>query len=307
MKNFTDKIFMVRPSNFGMNPETAATNAFQTKILLDKAENIRSKAQYEFDAMVIDIQNAGIEVKVFEDTLEPIKPDAVFPNNWITTHQNGEVVLYPMLADNRKLEVRLDVLEWLSPKTIHDYRKVGKDTQVLEGTGSVIFDHESKMMYLGVSARSDEGLAKKLAEQYGFTICSFDATDHQNNSIYHTNVLMFVMHGMVGIGLETIRDSVERKRVEKTILDSGKQILDLSYYQLTQFAGNMIQLQNSEGEYVLVASQTAWNALDDMQKQLVESQTKVVPVSIPTIETYGGGSARCMIAENFISPLAKKD
>lgn len=284
-----------------MNTETAGTNAFQSKILLDKSEVIQTKAQQEFDSMVLEIRNSGVEVKVFEDSISPIKPDAVFPNNWITTHQNGALVLYPMLANNRKLEVRMDIVNWLSPSQIHDYRKTKNEGQILEGTGSLIFDHDAKVMYMCRSPRSDEYLAINLAKQFGFTICSFDATDHQNNSIYHTNVLMFVMHDLVGIGLETIRNTKERKIVEQTILNSGKQILELSYYQITQFAGNMIQLKNATNEYVLVTSQTAWNSLDKEQKRIILDKTKVIPVAIPTIETYGGGSARCMIAENYIS------
>ena len=292
---------MVRPSNFGMNPETAGTNAFQSKILFEKSELVSQKARIEFDEMVLKLRGAGIEIRVFEDSESPIKPDAIFPNNWISTHNNGTVVLYPMLAKNRRLEIRQDIVNWLAPNELSDYRIHEKKDLILEGTGSIILDQESKIMYVGLSPRSDESLAKKLAKQLGFTICSFDATDHQNNSIYHTNVLMFVMHGIVGIGLETIRNKEERERVEQTIRDSGKQILDLSYYQITQFAGNMIQLKNANSEYVLVASQTAWNSLNEEQKALILTKTKVVPVSIPTIETYGGGSARCMIAENFIT------
>ena len=301
MKNFTHKIFMVRPANFGMNPETASTNAFQSKLHLEKAETIRLKARQEFDGMVVKIQDAGVEVKVFEDSDVPVKPDAVFPNNWITTHQNGDVVLYPMLAENRKLEVRMDVVNWLQPSQTYDYRNAEDYASVLEGTGSVIFDHQSKVMYMCNSPRSNEVLAQKLAKQFGFTICSFNATDHQNNSIYHTNVLMFVMNEIVGIGLETVRNKEERARVEQVIRDSGKQILDLSYYQITQFAGNMIQLKNTEGEFVLVCSGAAWSSLNEDQKTLILSKTMVLPVAIPTIETYGGGSARCMIAENYIS------
>ncbi len=300
MNSFTNKIFMVRPANFGMNTETAGTNSFQTKILLDKAEVIREKAKEEFDTMVAKIRLAGVDVQVFNDSESPIKPDAVFPNNWITTHQNGTVILYPMLANNRQFEVRMDIVNQLRPTQIQDFRDDNKPTQILEGTGSVIFDHQSKVMYLCHSPRTDQSLAKKLAEQFDFTICSFDATDHQNIAIYHTNVLMFVMHDIVGIGLETIKNVEERERVIETIHASGKQILDLSYYQITQFAGNMIQLKNNVGEFVLVASQTAWDSLNSAQKRTIQDKTKVIPVAIPTIETYGGGSARCMIAENYL-------
>ena len=298
--NFTNKIFMVRPHNFGMNPETAGTNAFQTKLQFEKAELVSQKAQVEFDVMVSKLRKNGVTVQVFEDTESPIKPDAVFPNNWISTHTNSTVILYPMLAENRRLEFRQDVVDWLAPNMLIDYRKGQQNNAFLEGTGSVILDNKPKIMYASISARTDLKLTETLAKELGFALCSFHATDHQNNSIYHTNVIMFVMEGFVGIGLETIRNTEEREMVVQTILNSGKQILELDYYQITQFAGNMIQLRNQENELILVCSSTAWESLNKNQKELIESKTKVVTVEIPTIETYGGGSARCMIAENFI-------
>ena len=292
---------MVRPANFGMNPETAGTNAFQSKIQFEKSESVSQKARAEFDEMVVKLRDSGIEVKVFEDTKVPIKPDAIFPNNWISTHANGLAVLYPMLAKNRRLEVRQDIVDCLMPKELLDYRFHEKQNVILEGTGSIILDQESKIMYVGLSLRTNLDLVKILADQLHFTICSFEATDHQNNLIYHTNVIMFVMKNFVVIGLETIRDIGEREKVKQTILNSGKQVLELDYYQITQFAGNMLQLKNSKNELVLVVSTTAWNALTDEQKSVIEKETKILTVNIPTIETYGGGSARCMIAENFIT------
>ena len=301
MKSFTNKIFMVRPSNFGMNHETAGTNAFQTKLQFEKTELVSLKAKAEFDEMVSKLRENGIAVRVFEDTEQPIKPDAVFPNNWISTHVNGTVILYPMLAENRRMEFRKDIVDWLNPMNLVDYRYHQNQNHFLEGTGSVVLENESKIMYVGISPRTDLKLAQQLATEIGFTVCSFHATDHQNNSIYHTNVIMFVMQGFVGIGLDTIRDENERKMVKETILNSGKLILELDYYQITQFAGNMIQLRNQDDELVLVCSSTAWSSLKENQKELIESKTKVITVEIPTIETYGGGSARCMIAENFVS------
>ena len=300
MKDFTNKIFMVRPANFGMNPETASTNAFQTKLQFEKSALVSQTAIAEFDEMVDKLQDSGIEVQVFEDTQEPIKPDAVFPNNWISTHENGVAVLYPMLAKNRRLEYRRDTVDWLGSDGLIDFRKSEQQNKFLEGTGSMVLDNESKIMYLGISPRTDFNLAKDLAIKLGFTICSFHATDHQNNSIYHTNVIMFVMHGFVCIGLGTIRNKTEREMVKQTILNSGKQILELDYYQITQFAGNMIQLRNNKNQLVLVCSTTAWESLNKSQKELIENNTKVITVEIPTIEMYGGGSARCMIAENFL-------
>ena len=299
MKLFTNKIFMVRPANFGMNPETAGTNAFQTKLQFEKADLVNQKAIAEFDEMVTELERSGIQVQVFQDSKSPVKPDAIFPNNWISTHENGTVVLYPMLAENRRLEFRQDIVDQLNPSDLIDFREFQNQNTFLEGTGSMILDNEAKLMYLGISPRTDLKLAKNLAQKLDFTICSFHATDYQNNSIYHTNVIMFVMHGFVGIGLETIRDKTEREMVRQTILNSGKQILELDYYQITQFAGNMIQLRNNKNELVLVCSTTAWNSLKADPKELIENETKVVTVEIPTIEMYGGGSARCMIAEKF--------
>jgi hypothetical protein len=290
---------MVRPANFGMNPETAGTNAFQTKLQFEKEELVSQKAITEFDEMVTKLESSGVEVQVFQDSKSPVKPDVVFPNNWISTHENGEVVLYPMLAENRRLEFRPDVVDWLNPSNLIDFRDSQNQNTFLEGTGSIVLDNEAKIMYVGISPRTNLKLAKNLAQKLDFTICSFHPTDHQNNSIYHTNVIMFVMHGFVSIGLETIRDKTEREMVKRTILNSGKQILELDYYQITQFAGNMIQLRNNKNELVLVCSTTAWNSLKADQKELIENKTKVITVEIPTIEMYGGGSARCMIAEKF--------
>lgn len=299
MKEFTNKIFMVRPHHFGMNPETAETNAFQTKLQFEKTALVSQKAKSEFDEMVAKLQSAGIEIQVFEDTDSPVKPDAVFPNNWISTHENGNVVMYPMLAENRRLEFRQDVVDSLKSKKVLDYRIHQSQNHFLEGTGSIVLDNKSKIMYVAISPRTNLKLAGQLAKDLGFSVCSFHATDHQNNPIYHTNVIMFVMQGYVGIGLETIRDKEERKMVKQTILDSGNQILVLEYYQITQFAGNMIQLRNTQNELVLVASSTAWKSLNENQKESINDNTKVVTVDIPTIELYGGGSARCMIAESF--------
>ncbi len=299
-KHFTDSIFMVRPKQFGSNLQTSGTNAFQSKITFDTAEVIRNKALQEFDEMVELLRKAGIKVQVFEDTDSPEKPDAVFPNNWISTHPDGTAVLYPMLAPNRREEFRQDIVDWLNPKEVVDYRENTNSFTFLEGTGSVILDQEAKIMYVGISPRTDVELAKVLAQKLGFTICSFHPTDHHKTPIYHTNVIMFVMKDLVAVCFDAIKNHDEREELIRVIHASGKEIIELNYYQISQFSGNMIQLMNQNGEYVLVASQSAWSALDEDQKQLINSKTKVVTPNISTIEMYGGGSARCMIAENFI-------
>ncbi len=203
-----------------------------------------------------------------------------------------------MLTPNRKAEVRMDVVKELDSEKVYDFRT--ESDLVLEGTGSVIIDHLAGMIYYGQSDRTNPVLVKKLAKLLDFETCGFSAVDHLKNPIYHTNVMMFIMHGLVGIGMETISSTEEREKVTQTILNSGKKVLELSYYQITQFAGNMLQLRNEDGEYVLVCSSTAWSSLKEEQKNVIENQTKVVTLDIPTIELYGGGSARCMIAENYI-------
>ncbi|UTW64883.1 amidinotransferase [bacterium SCSIO 12643] len=296
---FTSSIFMVRPASFGMNPETSGTNAFQSTILMDKVDVIQQKAESEFDAMVDRIRKHGVNVKVFQDTKDQVRPDAVFPNNWISTHPNGPTIIYPMLAPNRRLEVREDVVDYVMTSEKVDLTSFAEKEVFLEGTGCMVIDHQKGIIYVARSQRVDDELVKQVAEKLNFSICSFLATDHQNNPIYHTNVAMFVTHSHVGIALETIKDEKERFEVVRAIESSGKKVLELSYYQITQFSGNMIQLQDADGQLVLVASCSGWNALDEHQKEELEKESKIVAVDIPTIEMYGGGSARCMIAEVF--------
>ncbi|MFT4754161.1 MAG: hypothetical protein ACI9GM_000324 [Salibacteraceae bacterium] len=297
-KEFTDSVFMVRPANFGINIETALTNSFQSKIAFTSPQEIAQMAVDEFDGAVEKLRGFDVEVSVFQDTDEPIKPDAVFPNNWISTHSSQEVFIYPMLTENRKVEVREDVIQELFGKKIIDLRN--HENQTLEGTGSMVIDHEWGIIYYCKSERTHDDLVKKVAEILNFMVCGFHAADHQNKLIYHTNVVMFVMNDFVGIGLETIKDKKERDFLIHTIEASGKQVLDLSYYQITQFAGNMLQLKTKSKGHVLVCSETAWNSMTEVQKLQIERKTKICILSISTIELYGGGSARCMIAENFI-------
>jgi len=298
---FTSSIFMVRPASFGVNPETSGTNAFQSKILMDKADVIQQKAESEFDTMVDKIRKHGVNVKVFQDTKDEVRPDAIFPNNWISTHPNGPTVIYPMLAPNRRLEVREDVVDYVMTSEKIDLTSFAEKEVFLEGTGCMVIDHQKGIIYVARSQRVDEELVEKVAEKLNFSICRFLATDHQNNPIYHTNVAMFVTHTHVGIALETIANEKERAEVVRAIENSGKKVLELSYYQITQFSGNMIQLQNKSGKLVLIASRSGWSALDEKQKRELEKESEIVTVDIPTIEMYGGGSARCMIAEVFRS------
>lgn len=300
-KYFANQIFMVRPSSFGLNLETSGTNSFQSKILLDTPKEIQKKAEMEFDCMVQKIRENGVSVKVFQDDEEEIKPDAIFPNNWISTHPDGQSFVYPMLAKNRRLEFRPDIVEWVSGNNVIDFRSYADGDVFLEGTGSMVIDHQARIIYVAKAPRTHMDLVEQVAKYLDFSICSFLATDHQNNPIYHTNVIMFVTQHYIGVCLDTIKKVSERNHLKQTIENSGKQIIELSYYQITQFSGNMIQLLNDKGIFVLIASRSGWNALDPDQKKMLEKDSKIVFVEIPTIEMYGGGSARCMIAEVFRS------
>lgn len=293
---FTSKVMMVRPAHFGFNPQTLQSNSFQSKVNLPTAD-IAHRAKMEFDAAVKKLELCGIDVAVVIDSSNPITPDAVFPNNWFSTHGNGKAYVYTMLATNRKAEVNMAALAKLGYSNITDLRQ--QNDMVLEGTGSMVIDHEAKIIYACLSERTNLTLLQFMGKELGMEVCVFNASNTSQIAIYHTNVMMFVMNGMVAICLESIFDTHEHNMVRKTIERSGKKVLELSLTQLNNFSGNMIQLLNQEKQPVLVASETAWNGLTAQQQDKIEQLSAVCTIAIPTIETIGGGSARCMIAELY--------
>lgn len=300
----TDTVLMIEPAAFGFNAETAQNNYFQVNS--ENAET-QTKALQEFNNFVEKLRSKGINVITVKDTLEPHTPDSIFPNNWISMHSDGTVVLYPMCAVNRRWERRNDILEILkrnfSVKEIIDLSAPENDGKFLEGTGSMIFDHENKIAYGSVSLRLDEELFRDFCKKFGFEPVVFHSYQTANNErlpIYHTNVMMCVADQFVVICLDCIDDETERVKVVNAIVNSGKEIIEISESQMQQFAGNMLQLQNYEGKKFLVMSQSAYQSLSPEQISNIEKYSEIIYSDLETIETNGGGSARCMLAEVFL-------
>jgi len=304
-RQITDTIFMIRPSNFGFNAETAENNSFQSKEGAEETEKIKQLAIEEFDAMVEKLKLNGIEVIVFEDTDTPTKPDAVFPNNWISFHDNKHIVTYPMFAKTRRHERRDDIVDTLTEKYKYerritfDFYEDEKEPVFLEGTGSLILDRVNKICYACVSPRTHVFLIEKFCLLLGYTKEVFFARDDKGEEIYHTNVMMALGEDFAVICLDSITDADERQSVVNRLEATGKKIFDITMDQMNSFAGNMLQLSSKDGEANLVLSETAYNSLETEQKKELHGLSKLLVIPIPTIEKYGGGSVRCMIAEVF--------
>ena len=291
-------VFMVRPNHFGYNSQTAHSNAFQHVVKNEKESSIATHAQKEFDAFADILQSHGINTKVFQEE-NPRTPDAIFPNNWISFHPNGAIMIYPMLAKNRRLERRQDILNYIYDhfeiSELIDITHYEKKEIFLEGTGSIIFDHENKIAFANRSPRTSDELFHEVCHKLGFQPFLFNATDRQGIDIYHTNVLMALASNFCVICLESIADS-DRPGLTRILSDSGKEILDITYEQLNQFAGNMIELSNDMEEKFMVMSSSAFYSLKKSQLDLISSYCRPIHSDLSTIENYGGGSARCMIA-----------
>ena len=299
----TDTILMVRPKNFGYNAETAQNNSFQSKEGADQYEAIKTAAIEEFDAMVTELRRHDIEVIVIEDTQEPVKNDAVFPNNWLTTHNNGHIVTFPMYAESRREERREDIVTELTEK--YGYKKrygfeyLESEEQYLEGTGSMIIDRDNRIIYACLSPRTNIMTLEKFAVLENCKKVIFHAYDAQGELIYHTNVMMALGVDFVIICLETIRDADERNELLETFNKTGKTIIDITISQMEQFAGNMLQVKSKLGEKFLLMSRAAYSSLTPKQIDAITQYCKIISIPIPTIEKYGGGSVRCMVAEIF--------
>lgn len=297
---------MIRPVNFGFNAETAVNNAFQ---VAGQDAAAQEKAEKEFDALVELLRGNGVDVTVVNDTPDPYTPDSIFPNNWVSFHQDGTIILYPMFATNRRLERKPGVLQQLGEKfsitkTV-DLTVYEPENRFLEGTGSMVLDRENKIAYACISPRTSKTILDDFAKRMGYRVIAFTSVDQNGKAIYHTNVMMCVADKYVVICLDTIPDAAERKTVEDTIAGSGKEIITITPDQMNRFAGNMLQVENNKGEKLLVMSTQAFNALDRAQVKKLETFNKIIHSPIDTIETNGGGSARCMMAEVFLPE--KKD
>jgi hypothetical protein len=294
----TNHILMIRPVNFVFNKETAVNNAFQVQ---STESDVQQKAIKEFDLFVEKLRSKDIGVTVVNDTDEPHTPDSIFPNNWISFHDDGTVVLYPMFAKNRRLERKPHVLDEVSQsfdtKKIVDLSTFENNNRFLEGTGSMVLDRDNRIAYACISPRTDIEVLNDFCRQLQYAAILFHAVDKHGGAIYHTNVMMCVADRYVVICLESIKDERERNNVIGTINKSGKTIIDITYNQMSSFAGNMLQVHDSKGKKYLVMSTQAYHSLTNDQLQNLERFNEIIHSSLDTIERNGGGSARCMMAE----------
>ena len=294
-------LLMIRPVRFDFNAETAVNNSFQVNA---KDLLAQEKAGEEFSQFIKVLTLYGIDVTVVNDTPEPHTPDSIFPNNWISFHADGSICLYPMFAQNRRLERKQSVLHTIEQKfkvnKIIDLSYYEQQHLFLEGTGSMVLDRDKHLAYACLSPRTDLSVMKDFCSQLNYTPIYFWALDGGNQPIYHTNVMMCVADDYVVICLESIPNVEERKIVVDSITESGKAIIEISFDQMNHFAGNMLQVHNHEGKRYLVMSSQAFRALNNVQIEQIESYNPIIHSDISTIETNGGGSARCMMAEVFL-------
>jgi hypothetical protein len=297
-------IMLIRPRNFGYNAETAVNNAFQ-ELPHESHVAVAREAAEEFSSFAESLREKGINVLVFDDTAEPVKPDAVFPNNWVSFHPDGTVILYPMFAPSRRNERRADIIEQVKEnfevKKVVDLSHYEKENRFLEGTGSIVFDHKQKLAFACISPRTDVELLNVVCRELGYEPVVFSASDKGGMQIYHTNVMMCITDRFAVLCMESIKEPSEKKTVLEKLKEGGREIIDITFSQMTHFAGNMLGLIGKKGP-VLVLSQSAYESLSPFQVERLSNYSELLPLSIRTIETIGGGSARCMIAEVFLPP-----
>ncbi|HEY6062579.1 MAG TPA: arginine deiminase-related protein, partial [Chitinophagaceae bacterium] len=297
-------ILMIRPAAFGFNEETATNNYFQSNPAISK-EELQQKALLEFDNMVQALRNHHVDVLMIGDTEEPAKPDAIFPNNWLSTSPDGVVTIFPMYAPSRRPEKRDDILEMLADKfvvkDVQDWSEFEVEGRFLEGTGSMVMDYDNKMIYAAVSERTNLSVLEKFAATNGYQAIVFLATDKNGRPVYHTNVAMTLGEGFAVLCEEAIDEEWELIAVRQLLESTGHSIIAITREQMHRFAGNMLQVKNNKEEKLLVMSQTAFDSLRKEQKQMLEAYAKLLPIAVPTIEEVEGGSVRCMMAEIFLT------
>lgn len=294
-----EHLLLIRPVNFGFNAETAVNNSFQ----VNSTGNVQQKALIEFDGLVSLLAENKLSLTVIADTEIPHTPDSIFPNNWISFHEDGTVIIYPMFAANRRLEKKPHILDKLKEifhiTAVKDLSRYETENLFLEGTGSMVLDRENRIAYASLSPRTYKHILDEFCSMAGYTPCSFTSMDNSGNPIYHTNVMMCVAANFAVICLEAIRDEQERLMVSGSLTGSGKEIIGISLQQMNAFAGNMLQVRNSEGELLLVMSSQAFDSLNKTQVSKLEKFSRIIHTPLDTIESCGGGSARCMMAEIF--------
>ncbi|AUC15672.1 amidinotransferase [Tenacibaculum sp. SZ-18] len=308
MKQTTNTILMIRPVGFRMNEQTAVNNYYQKVLENVLPATVNAKAQEEFDNYVEKLRGFGVNVIVVSDTTETDTPDSIFPNNWISFHENGTVGLYPMFAENRRLERREDILDILEEQGfiidgVIDYTSGEEENVFLEGTGSLLLDRVNRKAYCALSPRADEALFIEFCEDFEYTPVVFTAyqtVNRERKAIYHTNVMMCLAETFAVICLASIDDKKERKNVVKNLKDDGKEVIDITEAQVNNFAGNMLQVRGASDERFLVMSQAAYDCLTKDQINKIENHCRIISSSLDIIEGCGGGSARCMMAEVFL-------
>ncbi|MDX1906106.1 MAG: arginine deiminase-related protein [Bacteroidia bacterium] len=299
----TDHVLMIRPVRFGYNAQTAESNAFQHAPDALSPEQIQAQALAEFDTFVGMLRAAGVQVTVFEDTPDPHTPDSIFPNNWISTHAGGQVFVYPMQAPNRQAERREDIIHWALGRYEHghltDLTTMAGGT-FLEGTGSMILDRTHGVIYACLSPRTDPVLLEQFARQLQYKTVVFEAADARGQAIYHTNVMMALGQSLAVVCLGAVTRATDRDTLVDSLETSGYAILDISLEQMEQFAGNMLEVRSQQdGQQHMVLSRRAWDSLSSAQRDLLSHFTVPLVIPLDVIETYGGGSVRCMMAEIF--------
>ncbi len=296
----TARILMIRPSFFGFNQETAATNKFQKKGFDTNSADIQEKAKQEFELFAEQLKSMGIDLHLFDES-SPGQPDALFSNNWISFHQSGKVVLYPMMAENRRLERRMDIINALAQHyhvdEIIDLSYFEKENKFLEGTGSVVLDRRYKIAYACISKRTHLEVLEKLAELIGYEIVAFHGHDTNGEEIYHTNVMMCVGDIFAVVCLEAVKDTDERLKLRSILEQTNKYIIEISLEQLQGFTGNILLVRNMAQEKFLVMSTTAYETFTPKQRAILSDYAVLIHSDLQTIEKYGGGSARCMMTE----------
>lgn len=293
-------LLMIRPVNFGFNAETAVNNAFQK----NSEESVQQNALKEFNDLVALLTTNKVDVTVIEDSLHPATPDSIFPNNWISFHEDGLVYLYPMFAHNRRLERKPAVIDTVKSKftitEMIDLTGFEEQDIFLEGTGSMVLDREFKIAYASLSSRTNEMVLTEFCKQAGYRPVIFSSADEKGIAIYHTNVMMCVAKSFAVVCLECIVNETEKLNLVNSLKQTGKSIVDISLQQLKHFAGNMLQVMNKDGELLLVMSTQAYQSLTVAQVTVLQSHNRILHTPLNTIETAGGGSARCMMAEIFL-------
>jgi hypothetical protein len=300
----TSTILMIRPAAFGFNEETAADNFFQRKITSLTQDKIQQAVLKEFDGFADALLKKGIEVIIIDDTAIPPKSDAIFPNNWFLTLPAGSLSVFPMYAPSRRLEKRDDILQQLNKEfevtRFTDWSELEADGFFLEGTGSMVMDHDNKIIYACLSQRTHLSAIEKFSQINDYRAISFEAIDNTGKAIYHTNVMLCVGKDFAVIGDKCFTDELEWVAVSQLLRSTGHEIIPISHKQVSAFAGNMLQVKNNKEVPFLVMSKTAYDSLTKKQRLQLQKFNDLLPVSIPTIETIGGGSARCMMAEIFL-------